>query len=330
MPIIHRRLHPVPLGSETSRVGQIWIIESLRENDRHTGIIIRDHLLDLFLAADMKVEVTFRQVASAAELFASLEALRADVAKTGRYPILDIECHGLADYSGLALSDGSTASWDELKPYLQAINFASRFNLFLVLAACNGGYFAQAARLHELGAVLAYLGPSTEVGDLELVNALKAFFTELFRARDVSDAIIALHTAEPKFPFFYTTAEGFFRAAGEGYLRPLTPKVRRQRARELVYKRRLAGDRHPPSINEMLRRLAARERSLFGEFRRVYFALDDFPENAERFPLTYSDLVRGAAKRHSAASAVEAPAEGMAPAEGKTDAVPHGSDRKRA
>jgi len=37
----------------------------------------------------------------------------------------------------------------------------------------------------------------------------------------------------------------------------------------------------------MVRRLDAIERTRFAEFRHDYFALDAFPENAERFPVTY-------------------------------------------
>lgn len=305
MPIIHKRLHPVPAGAELSKVGQVWVIESLGENERHTGIMIRDHLLDLFLARGIEVEVTYRPVASAAELLAALRDLSSDVERTRRYPILDIECHGLADYSGLALRDGSVASWDVLKPYLQAVNFASRFNLFLILAACNGGYFGQASRLHELAAFVAYLGPNTEVGNLDLSNALRAFFTALFEVRDVTAAINALNSAQPGFPYFYSTAEGIFRLVGEAYLRSRPPKKRREHARDLIYRLRLAGNR-VPSINEMVRNLQERERKVFANWLRVYFALDAFPENAERFPLTYWDLVRGAAKRRSAAAALVA------------------------
>jgi len=245
----------------------------------------------------MKVDVTLRQVASAAELFDALGALREDVKRTGRYPILDIECHGLADLSGIALRDGSTTSWDHLKPHFQAINFASRFNLFLILACCNGGYFGQAERLHEQAAFLAYLGPNTDVDNRELSNALKAFFTALFGARDATVAINALSAAEPGFPFVYSTAEGIFRLAGEGYLRHVSERGRREHARDLVNKLRSQGNPGVPSINEMVRRVYAIERTRFAEFRHNYFALHAFPENGERFPVTYWDLWRGAAKR---------------------------------
>lgn len=33
MPIVHKRLYPVPPGSELSKVGQVWIIESLHDDD---------------------------------------------------------------------------------------------------------------------------------------------------------------------------------------------------------------------------------------------------------------------------------------------------------
>lgn len=295
MAIVRKRRYAVPPGSELSKVGQIWIIESLAE--RHTGIVMRDHLRDLFIPWDNPPQVTYRDVASSSELFAALEDLCSDVKRTRRWPILDIECHGLADLSGLALRDGSTASWEELKPRLQKINLTSRFNLFLILALCNGGYFGSAERLHEPAAFVAYLGPNTEIGDVELSNALKAFFSALFEKRDATEAINALNAAVPGFPYFYATAEGIFRLALEGYLKDVSERGRRNRARDMVFRLRDAGNRQVPSINEMMRWYEKREREMFADFRRVYFALDAFPENAERFPVDYWQIWRAAQRK---------------------------------
>lgn len=216
---------------------------------------------------------------SAGRRFAALEELRSDVERTGRYPILDIESHGLENHSGVALRDGSRVTWAELKPYLQAINLASRFNLVLIMACCSGGYFAIEKRLHEPATFLAYLGPTTAVDDVPLVRALMAFFTELFARRDVSFAIEALNAAEPGFPYAYSTAEGIFRDVAEGYLRMvMSTSARRERARAWIEKRRLQG-LPCQRVAEAVRTMEATERQSLTAMIRTYFALDAFPEN---------------------------------------------------
>jgi hypothetical protein len=44
----------------------------------------------------------------------------------------------------------------------------------------------------------------------------------------------------------------------------------------------------------VVRVLKAREPSDFADMRRTHFAIDLFPENDTRFPLTYADLQRDA------------------------------------
>jgi hypothetical protein len=295
MPIIRKQRYPVPPGSELSRVGRIWVLESLGDDDRHTGIAIREHLRDLFIAWENPPEVTYRDIASGAALFAALEEVRADVERTGRYPILDIECHGFDDHSGVALRDGSGATWAELKPHLQAINLASRFNLVLIMACCSGGYFSIEERLHEPATFLAYLGPTTEVDAGELERALKAFFTALFDRRDVSEAINAMNVAQPGFPYVYMTAEGVFRDVGEGYLRTVSStRARRARARAWIINGRRQGEPRPSSVAKAVTLMEAAERQSFAGMIRSYFALDAFPENAERFPVDYWQIWRAA------------------------------------
>jgi hypothetical protein len=276
---------PDPPQSALSRVGQIWVIESLAE--RHTGIAIRNHLLDLFIPLERAPAVVYRDVGGSEELFAALAELRADVERTGRYPILDIECHG--NRAGLGLRDGSLVTWVELKPYLQAINLVSRFNLVVLMSCCSGAWYASEERLEEPASFLAYLGPITPVDDLPMQRATMAFFTRLFAERDVSAAIQALHAAEPTFPIVYETAIGVFRDVGVGYIRShSTPDGIRERAQR--QRDRLAVQGRVLSLEEAVALVKYAEPEAFKRFVRSYFALDQFPENAARFPIDYQEL----------------------------------------
>ncbi len=183
------------------QIGQILILESLPATDLHTGRALHEHIRDVLSATNNSLAVNFRVVESSEELFAALDSLLNDIERTGRAPILDIECHGLDDLSGLMLSDGATVSWDDLKPKFQLINRASRFNLFLILACCNGGYFGRTTRLSEFSAVSTYLGPNANLpGGLLLGCALSLSLALFCRTKTSQWRWIMQSNVLPTFP----------------------------------------------------------------------------------------------------------------------------------
>lgn len=282
---------------ELGKIGQVWFVESLADDDpTHIARRLREDLEDLLIARGMKLRVVLRIPANRAEFFAVLEELRASVLATGLNPILDIECHG-DDELGLQLADRSRIGWDELKTGLEAINLATRFNLVLVLGCCHGAYFGREARLYERAAFNAYIAPidRIEVGTLEA--GLHAFYSELFTSLDINNAINAMRAAAPEFGYVYSTAYGLFRSVfamliredgmGEGL---------RRRAEAMAERARVESGR-TVDVDVVARLLKAREPDDFDRLRRTHFALDLFPENDSRFPLTYVDVQRDAAAR---------------------------------
>ena len=227
-----------------------------------------------------------------------LEELRVSVAATGLNPILDIECHGDDDL-GLQLADGSRIAWDELKTALEAINLAARFNLILVLGCCYGAYFGREARLHEHAAFVAYIAPTDRIEVKTLAAGLHAFYEELFTSFDITNAINAMRAAAPEFGYLYSTAYGLFRSVFAMLIREDgTGEGLRRRAAAIAERARIESGRIV-DVDEVARFLRAREPDDFDRLRRTYFALDLFPENSHRFPLTYADVHREATNRAS-------------------------------
>jgi hypothetical protein len=70
----------------------------------------------------------------------------------------------------------------------------------------------------------------------------------------------------------------------------------RRRAEAMAERARLESGRIV-DVDEVARFIKAREPDDFARLRRTYFALDLFPENDRRFPLTYADVERDAAER---------------------------------
>jgi hypothetical protein len=274
---------------ELGKVGQLCIIESLGVLDKKTGRRLRDDLEPQLLMNDVKLKVYFHSVANREEFFSALTALKDRVSATGLYPILDIECHGDIEV-GLQLSDGSLVSWEECKAGLVEINMASRFNLILVLGCCYGAYFAQTARLSEVAAFNAYIGPTGTISAKHLETGLRAFYEELFNSRDFTNAIRAMREASPELGYAFFTAYGLFREViAEFVLEQSRGEGLRRRVRSM--RRRLRQERGQLRSTQAIRdEIKQGEPAAIGAMRRVYFAIEHFPENDVRFPLTYADV----------------------------------------
>jgi hypothetical protein len=161
--------------------------------------------------------------------------------------------------------------WSRLKPLLVDINLASRMNLFLVLACCQGGYFAAECRYHEPVPFAYMVGPGNKITADHLLALSIGFYTELLRTRDVTQALTVAGAARPGISYFSMSAVGIFRTA-------LTARIRN------------AGS--PDSRA----RMRTDEEPLFERHRRRFFALDLFPENADRFRITYAEVFAEVAK----------------------------------
>jgi hypothetical protein len=183
-------------------------------------------------------------------------------------------------------------SWKQLKPRLVAINLASRINLFLVLACCYGGYFAAECRFEETVPFAWILGPGREIYPDPLFALTGAFYREVLRTRDITEALTVSGAAAADISYFSMSAIGIFRTGLAARIRGGDAVAKlRELAESIVQNRREGGDTLPPSVDEVEKWLRAREKPYFEKCRRQFFALDQFPENESRFALTYDEVL---------------------------------------
>lgn len=244
-------------------INMIVVIESLREDDWKTGRLLREDIEVVALPYGNRLEVHYKTARNADELAFFLEELAGYVRLSGRAPCLHIQCHGDAD--GLQLTDGSRMLWNRLKPLLVDINIASRMNLFLVLACCYGGYFAAECRYHEPVPFAYILGPGNAIAADPLFALNNAFYTELLRTRDVTQALTVAGASRAGISYFSMSAVGIFRVALGARMKGAGSAESRARLRMI-------------------------EEPLFDQWRHQFFALELFPENASRFAITYAEV----------------------------------------
>jgi hypothetical protein len=109
------------------------------------------------------------------------------------------------------------------------------------------------------------LGPGKQIEADPLLALNGAFYTELFKSRDVTEALTVGGAARPSgISYFGMSAVGIFRVA-------LTARIKGAGSAELRARARII------------------EEPMFDRYRRQFFALDEFPENKGRFAISYRD-----------------------------------------
>lgn len=115
----------------------VYILESLRPGDIHTGENLRDELRQYWY--DIKSEMfkyEYYNIDDKDAFSSVLNNIQLQIKNSNRLPIIQIECHGWQ--KGLELGSGEYVDWRELFDKLRPINNECYNLLLLNLSMCNG------------------------------------------------------------------------------------------------------------------------------------------------------------------------------------------------
>jgi len=153
----------------------VYVIESLKDVERKTGEELYHDLLKYEKINDPNIIVEYREVNNREELFKELESIHDILKSTGKVPLIHFETHGNKD--GIALKSDEFVPYKILLPLLREINIIAQNNLFIVVAACNGGNMSFIIKdcLNEACPFFGVLGPTEMITAKEVINGYKAF-----------------------------------------------------------------------------------------------------------------------------------------------------------
>lgn len=168
---------------------EVVIIESLRATDFKTGTELQDYITKSALLA---VPVTLYRPATRYELAVLLRSVAERAEQTGWRPLLHFEVHGAP--SGIMVSSGELVRWAELGPALRRINIATRNQLVIVLATCDGSWASVEIALHPFvpAPFFGIIAPDDVVNSGLLRFGFQAFYRALGRTNDFVVAFEAL------------------------------------------------------------------------------------------------------------------------------------------
>jgi hypothetical protein len=203
---------------------KIYIIQSLREGDRLTGQELFDDIISRRTSSSMVAEI--KNIASKADLVAYFRFIYQSV-NGNLLPFIHFETHGFKD--GLVLSGGEEISWKELVPYFRQINIATKNNLFISVAACQGGNIQFCVKITEPSPFRGFIGPMEEVGEYDILNSYSEFFNVLLLENDIEKGIDALNSTAQGVHYHHMNVESFFEIAWEYHQKLWNENPQRQR-----------------------------------------------------------------------------------------------------
>ena len=239
-------------------VNGIEIIDSLKPGERQTAKTLHAHLEPICRAKSANATCGYTYARGPEDVISAIVSIRDNVLRTGQFPILHIEAHGCPE--GIELASGDGLTWEQLRPYLSALNCATKVSLVVMMAACKGACLDSLFLLGERAPMLAMLAPLRDIDDGPLERAMIAFYTGAFIKGDGTRAWWGMN----------------------GMVDP----------DRLMFDVRHAETRFEQRLQQFVRAGGALDASMFDALRRRYFFLDiiDDPEHARRFRLTFESF----------------------------------------
>ena len=232
------------------RFNKIIFIES--HNDLRTGMRLAEDLPYIGISNDLEIPIEYYDVFDKSEFFSRLNQLTVEAQEGTLFPILQIDAHGHQDPDGFLLRSGELINWQELEEPLRALNIAARCNLLLVTATCFGAVANSTIGIANRAPFWAAVGPAGEIAQGDILDSLRRFYSALLAQESPQSILNSLEASELRF----VTAEWFFIRYYRYLVNELNPNI-------------------PASQVE------------FENFLNHFFMTDLYPENADKFTVTF-------------------------------------------
>lgn len=271
----------------------VAVIQSLRTVDKKTGTTLMQNVVGPRCGA-AGLTSWFYDVSTGSELLGVLDRLASDCAVAHHSPIVHFETHGGDD--GLQATNNDLVSWEQLRKPLERLNRICRLNLLVTLAACDGSKLTKILKPSQRAPVWGIVGPKTSRDAPDLLEEYSRFFDELLVSQDGRKALEALNGGPPdkSWPYAFIPAQYMFRIVLQRYRREeMSPEALERRATNVALQATL-GDTAGMQALDAVKAAALAELSdlepFFERFKTLFFMLDMFAENAQRFDLKFADL----------------------------------------
>lgn len=271
----------------------IWIIEWLSSNDQRTGKQLHDWIQE----RGYFFKSVYCECSSKDKVLAAIERAATHAEHHGTIPLIHLEAHGSEDGLSDSEKGANGLTWDELTKLLQRLNLATRCNLIVLIAACQGyaGLLAFIQAFKEsrpIAPALVIAGPYDDLRGDKLLLGSKEFYRRLSEQSAEFDNSIINASSESGHEFGRVP---FPVLVYDGLLENLIVSMREDQRVERMNRTReqwLKANKQEWLSPEGERRLAEAyspsfQANIHQQRWETMFMIDIFPENRERFGVNW-------------------------------------------
>lgn len=177
-------------------VNKIYIIESLKTNDKLTGKELYDDIIQRYVAF-YKKEI-FHNYSFTESKNEFIDKLNEILTRTNSEDeiIIHIEAHGRKEE--IQLGNYEPVKWTELESYLIDINLKCKNKLHLNLATCHGMHVAEKISLKQTAPYKSYVSALKELSPSEIIEDNSIFYKEIIKNQDVFKSYIEFNKQQTK------------------------------------------------------------------------------------------------------------------------------------
>jgi len=288
---LFQRLPGPPEKCALKKTTIIWIIEWVPLADQNTGVELYEWLKEQQISSPI-----YHRCTNKIDVLSSMEQVASYVQETGAIPVLHIEAHGgMKGLEGPGVKGGSEhLSWEELANPLQKINFNTKCNLLIVIAACTGFAAITSFFKGPFAPFAAMVGPASEIAPFSLLHATKELYRRLADKKANLSEMAENASKEAGTVTFEPESSALlaFESFAQSLIysqRPEQQKLRIERIRQLMEQETLL------SVDEIDWRMAciypcplALRKQEQQKMWDKMFMIDIFPENQMKFGVDWS------------------------------------------
>lgn len=201
---------------------KIYVIESLDSDEKIlSGTELYNDILRYSSYKDSSLSSELLIANTKQEFLEELIKIKNECTENGVMPIIHFEIHGEKDKRGLVTRSKELITWEELYPFLIQINVAIEHNLLITLAVCHGAYLLGINHITNRAPFWGFVGSFDEILAYDLLIRYNTFYDVLLTKFDITEAVVALHKANPELPSSYRfiNSEELFKKLYELYIK---------------------------------------------------------------------------------------------------------------
>jgi hypothetical protein len=268
------------------RASSLHVIESLGELANEPGKRLAARLR---ATQETPIAIEYHPVFDVSELEGVLNKILKTEAEIGLIPILHFECHGGPD--GIVLRDETTIPWETLGRALRTINLATRFNLIVIFACCDGIYAISGFESDRACPFAALVGCEGTIHTSELLAGYERFYTDVLNQASIERAVEALQeetiSSISTRHVFYPCERAFILVLSnlirESRNVDISGEMREHFRKKWDYLNALRGKLIPATSQQVDALIQRASSDSIRDFYKAYFAILQVPENGERY-----------------------------------------------